>query len=169
MNQSPTDAEMVLVVAGLTLFGLACLQDWALRLVPNRVPAAIALAGLAARFLDGTLFGGIIASATIFLAAAALWRRGWLGGADVKLFAAGALLVPPASAIGFVLASCVAGGGLALAYLALSCVVPAPAAKRPIGRLRRYLRLEQRRLRRRGPLPYATAIAAGAAFIVLRG
>ena len=169
MNQPTTDAEMVLVAAGLVLFGLACLQDWALRLIPNRVPAAIALAGLSARVFDGTLLGGVIASATIFLAAAILWRRGWLGGADVKLFAAGALLVRPGSAIGFVLASCLAGGGLAIAYAALSCIVPPPAANRPTGRLRRYFRLEQRRLRRRGPLPYATAIAAGAAFIVLRG
>ena len=87
----------------------------------------------------------------------------------MKLLAAGALLAPPSAVTTFVLATCLAGGVLALGYAALSRIAPPPSPIRPATRLRRYLRLEQRRLRRRGPLPYATAIAAGAAFVLLGG
>ena len=153
---------------GIVLLGLACLQDWALRLVSNRIPAAIAVSGFVIRCIDGTILAGLSASAIVFLVAAGCWRRGWLGGADVKLFGAGAMLVPPGAVTGFVLATCLAGGVLALLYAAAGQIVPAPAAgPRPPGRFRRYLRMEQQRLRRRGPLPYATAIAAGALFVLM--
>ena len=161
--------HLLLCSAGLALFGLACMQDWAFRIVPNRVPAAIAATGMVLRVAEGSLLRGLLAATAVFCLAVLCWRRGWIGGADVKLFTAGTILVSPGSAAGFVLASCLAGGFLAVAYAAVSCLTPPPSATRPVSRLRRYLRLEQRRLRRRGPLPYATAIAAGAAFILLRG
>ncbi len=161
--------QTLLLSSGLALLGLACLQDWAMRLVMNRIPLAIAAIGLALRALDGSALPGLLAAGIIFLIAAFCWQRGWLGGADVKLFGAGALLVPPHLAAAFVLASCLAGGVLALAYAGLGLVAPAPSASRPLTRARRYWRLELRRLRRRGPLPYATAITAGAAFILLGG
>jgi prepilin peptidase CpaA len=159
----------VLLAAGLALFVLACLQDWAMRLVPNRVPAAIAAIGLTCRIIDGTLLMGLLAGFIVFFIAALCWRRGWLGGADVKLFGAGALLVPPSAAMGFVLATCLAGGILAALYGVLAYFVPPPSPVRPLSHLRRYWRLEQRRLKRRGPLPYATAIAVGATFVLLGG
>ena len=160
--------QLALLSAGLGLFGAACLQDWAVRLVSNRIPAAIALAGLGLRMLDGSAVAGLLAAFAVFAMAAFCWRQGWLGGADVKLFGAGALLVPPQGVAGFVLLTCVAGGILALGYAALGRLVPPPAAgARPRNRLRRYVRLEQLRLRRRGPLPYATAITAGAICILL--
>ena len=169
MVQHVNTLHLLLYSAGLALFGLACMQDWAIRLVPNRVPVAIAAAGLILRAAEGTLLTGLLAAATVFGLAVLCWRQGWIGGADVKLFTAGTILVSPGAAASFVLASCLAGGVLAVAYAALSCVVSPPSPNRPASRLRRYLRIEQRRLRRRGPLPYATAIAAGAAFILLRG
>ena len=169
MVQHLDTLHLLLCSVGLALFGVACLQDWATRLVPNRVPFSIAAAGLILRATEGTLLFGLLAATAVFCVAVLCWRQSWIGGADVKLFTAGTILVSPGFAVGFVLASCLAGGILALAYAALSCVVPAPSPARPASRLRRYLRLEQRRLRRRGPLPYATAIAAGAAFVLLRG
>ncbi len=140
-----------------------------MRLVPNRVPAAIAAVGVLLRVTDGTWLLGFLAAFIVFVLAAFCWRRGWLGGADVKLFAAGALLVPPSAATGFILASCLAGGVLAILYAGLSHLVPPPSATRPATNLRRYLRVEQRRMQRHGPLPYATAIAAGATFVLLGG
>ena len=162
-------SQFLLLCAGLTLFCLACLQDCAMRLVQNRVPAAIAAIGLALRLSNGTALAGVLMAGAVFAGAVYCWKRGWLGGADVKLLGAGALLVPPGAVTSFVLATCLAGGLLALAYAGLSRITPAPSAIRPTTHLRRYLRLEQRRLRRRGPLPYATAIAAGATFVLLGG
>ncbi len=164
-----TISQFLLLSSGLALFAVACLQDLAMRLVMNRIPLAIAAIGLMLRVLGGTAPQGLLAAAIVFSIAAFCWQRGWLGGADVKLFGAGALLVPPHLAPSFVLVSCLAGGMLALAYAGLGLLAPAPSASRPLTRARRYWRLELRRLRRRGPLPYATAIAAGAAFILMRG
>lgn len=169
MADPTTLTHLVLLSAGVALFVLACLQDWAMRLVPNRVPAAIAAIGLVCRIVDGTVLVGLLAAFIVFFIAALCWRRGWLGGADVKLLGAGALLVSPGAVFGFVLATCLAGGVLAAFYGVLSYFVPPPAPVRPLSYLRRYWRLEQRRLQRRGPLPYATAIAAGATFVLLGG
>lgn len=152
------------------MLGVACLQDWTVRLVANRIPAGIAVLALGLRGLDGTVLPGLLACGCVFAAALFCWRRGWLGGADVKLLAAAALLLPPAAAPDYVLATCVAGGVLALLYAAAGFLVPAPRpGPRPHSLLARYWRMEQRRLRRRGPLPYATAITAGVAIILTGG
>jgi len=117
--------------------------------------------------LDSNLPTGLVVSAVVFLVAAMCWRRGWLGGADVKLFGAGALLVPPAAAFGFVLSSCLAGGILAIGYWLIGRITAPSTTKRPSNLLRRLVRVERRRLRRGGPLPYAVAITAGACFMLI--
>jgi len=76
-------------------------------------------------------------------------------------------LLPPNAAFGFVLASCLAGGVLAIGYWLLGRVTASPATERPSGLLRRIIRVERRRLRRGGPLPYALAIAAGVCFTLI--
>ena len=153
---------------GTAMLLVACLYDWALRVVPNAIPLAIAASGMALRALCGNLAASGLAAVVVFVLAALCWRRGWLGGADVKLLGAGALLVAPAAACGFVLATCLAGGVLAVLYLLLGRVVPPPGPRlASAGLLRRIMRIERRRLRRRGPLPYATAIAAGACVALL--
>ncbi len=162
-----TTLSYIVEAAGMTLFGIAMFRDVMVRLVPNEVPLAIAALGAALRALDGNLLASLAASALVFLAAALCWRRGWLGGADVKLFGAGALLVPPTAAFGFVLSSCLAGGVLAVGYWLLGRVTAPPSIARPAGLLRRLIRVERRRLRRGGPLPYAVAIAAGACFTLI--
>lgn len=166
---TPDHLALLLQWAGLGLFAAASLQDLAYRLVPNTVPGLIAGLGLALRLLGGTVLPGLAAAATVFVLAALCWRRGWLGGADVKLFGAGALLVPPGAAAGFVLATCLAGGVLAIAYWALGRLVAPPPPERPRARLARLARVERRRLRRGGPLPYALALASGACFILAGG
>ena len=112
-----------LKMAGVALFGMAMLQDIMLRLVPNLVPLSIVGVSLILRTLDGNLAPSLVAGAVVFLLAAACWRRGWLGGADVKLFGAGALLVPSNAAFGFVLASCLAGGVSRPASWAFAAVI----------------------------------------------
>jgi prepilin peptidase CpaA len=150
---------------------LAALHDVVARTVPNWMPIALVAVGIAERILDGRVVAGLFAAALVFMLSGACWRRGWLGGGDVKLLAAAALAVPPMAVPPFAVAVALAGGVLGLVYLALGRVIPARAGPSGIGRrmplLSRALRIESWRLRRGGPLPYAIAIAAGGLFVLL--
>jgi prepilin peptidase CpaA len=125
----------------------------------------LALLGLALQVLHGSVLSGILASLIVFVSAAICWRRGWLGGGDVKLLGAAALAIPPGQVAHFVASVALIGAGLALAYLLASRVTPAPGVRRPGGLVARAIRIECWRIRRGGPLPYACAIAAGFLFI----
>ena len=140
----------------------AALHDAALRTIPNALCALIAGAGIALRLAAGDVWPAVGAAGLVFALACLAWRLGALGGGDVKLLAAASLLVPPASVPTLLLAVALAGGVLALGYLAARHVVPKPPHVRPAGFARRLLRAEAWRIRRGGPLPYAVAIAAGA-------
>ena len=168
MSDAAASCIAVFTIFGFGLLVVACLFDLGWRLVPNSIPLAVALSGLGARIVAGDAAYGALAASCVFVAAAFCWRRCWLGGADVKLLGAGALLVPPGLVPGFVLATCLAGGAVAVLYLAAGLAVAPPGPICPASRLARLARIERRRLRRHGPLPYATAIAAGAG-IVLAG
>ena len=138
---------------GLFSLGLVLAAAWhdlLARTVPNRLPVLLALVGLA-RLAAGAVFAGA------FLC----WRRGWLGGGDVKLLAACALSVPPHLVPGLLAAIAIAGAGLALVYLAARRWVRPAGGARPAGLLARALRAERWRIARGGPLPYAVAIAIG--------
>ncbi len=161
-------ASMLITACAVLLLG-AVASDVALRLVPNWVPALLAAAGLALRAVSGTLVGGLIAAASVFALALVCWRRRWMGGGDVKLLAAATLTVPPLAAAGLLAAVALAGGALAALYRLLGAVLP-PVRVQPgragVGGLARILRRERRRIARRGPVPYAAAIAAGTIFVL---
>jgi len=157
---------MILLPAGLALVA-AALHDIAARTIPNGLSLAIACAGLLARALADELLPGLVAAGLVFLLGWAAWRCRVMGGGDVKLLAACALLAPPAAAPGLVLAVALAGGLLALAYLGLRPVMPAPALARPTPLAARAWRAEAWRIRRRGPLPYGVAIALRTFFTLL--
>jgi prepilin peptidase CpaA len=157
---------MILVPAGLALVA-AALHDIAARTIPNGLSLAIACAGLLARATANELLPGLVAAGLVFLLGWAAWRCRVMGGGDVKLLAACTLLASPAAVPGLVLAVALAGGVLALAYLGLRPVVPAPALARPGTLGARAWRAEAWRIRRRGPLPYGVAIALGTFFTLL--
>lgn len=154
----------LLAVPAAGLLGYAALHDLAVRTVPNWLPALVLLLGICARVLDHDLLSGVVVAAIAFTVLFCIWVAGLMGGGDVKLWAATVLLVPPGwqPQFAFFINVVLAGGLLALLYLGLSLVVPRPRATLQGGRLRRFLRVEQWRIGRRGPLPYACAIAAGA-------
>jgi prepilin peptidase CpaA len=173
---------MTMFLAGGGLLAYAAAHDIGFRTVPNWVSVALAACGLALRLLQGDAGWGLACGAMVFCCAYAAWWRGWMGGADVKLLGAAAVFVAPPLVPMLIIATSLAGGILALAYLAAGHAVrrfdkaaryAAPsgeqganrpaiaAAPRRRGLLRRAARCELRRLRRLGPLPYATAIAAG--------
>jgi prepilin peptidase CpaA len=97
----------------------------------------------------------------------ALWLRGFIGGGDVKLTAAAALALPPSEVGAFLLAIALAGGVLALLYLALSVIVRRPAPGIRHGLPARLLKAETWRMHRRGPIPYGVAIATGGLFTLI--
>jgi prepilin peptidase CpaA len=90
-----------------------------------------------------------------------MWVRGWLGGADVKLLGAAAVAVAPGSVGSLLLGVSLAGGVLALVYLALSRLVhrPPPGPRKHF--LTKLVKAELWRIHRQAPLPYAVAIATG--------
>jgi prepilin peptidase CpaA len=158
---APALLAPALLAAGLLLLIVAGLHDCAVRTVPNMLCALLLLCGLALRVIGGDPGHGLLAGAIVFVICALIWRFGWLGGGDVKLLAAAAVFEPPPAVPELVLYTSLAGGILALIYLIAGRLVPAPARVRPHRMLSRIARCELWRLRRRGPLPYAAAIAAG--------
>jgi len=150
-----------LLIASAAILLVAALHDIATRTVPNWMAAALAFLGLLSQLLHGRPIVGIVSALVVFLVAAFCWRRGWLGGGDVKLLGAAALIVPPGDVISFVAAVTLTGAVLALAYLAARRVITVSVGKRPAHLIGRAIRAERWRIRRSGPLPYALAIAAG--------
>jgi prepilin peptidase CpaA len=157
---TPVLAEVAVAVGLALLFG-AALHDVAVRTVPNCVAVAVAALGLASRLLEGDLVLGLALAACVFVGAALLWMRRLMGGADAKLLGAVALLAPPARLPDLLLTIALCGGVLALFYLAMSYVVARPAEGPRRSLLGRLAKAERWRLSRRGPLPYAAAIAGG--------
>jgi prepilin peptidase CpaA len=157
----PTLLHSILLFAAAAAVLLASVHDVAVRTVPNRVSLLVAAAGLGLNTLDGQLIPALSAGGLVFAGGWFCWRHRWIGGGDVKLLGACALLVPPASVAELVLATAMAGGVLALFYLALAQVLPGGVTPRPAGLIGRIWRAERRRIIRRLSLPYACAIAAG--------
>ena len=159
------------VVVGISAVILlsAVLNDVAFRVIPNWMPAILLLFSGGIGMLDGRLVPSLLACSLIFLGAGFCWRHGWLGGGDVKLLAACGLLVPPGLILAMLLDIALAGGVLALLYLALGRMLAAPQVTNPTGLLRRIIWAERHRIRNRVSLPYASAIAAGTLLVLLGG
>ncbi len=160
-----------LAAAGFLLF--AALHDIAARTVPNWVACAVILVGLTGHAYDNNLLIGLAAAFIVFLVAALCWRRGWLGGADVKLMGASVVAVPSGQILTFIVAMSIAGSLFAAVYMTVGAVArrfyrpTAVPTLRPTRLPARVVRAEMWRLRRGGPLPYACAIAAGFLFVQL--
>ncbi len=148
---------------------MAALHDVAVRTVPNAPIIVVVVCSLALATVQHRLLASGIIAALLFLATLVPWLRGYMGGADAKLIAASGLLVPPGSVMGMLLVTSLAGGALCLPYLPGRRLFSRPAAGRPDRLLARIMRCERWRLRRRGPLPYAVAIATGTLFALLHG
>ena len=152
-----------LLAMAAVLLGLASLNDIATRTIPDLVPLALMVIGVATHLVHGTATTAIAAGAAVLLVCGLCWRCGWIGGGDVKLLAACACLVPSALVLQLVLLTAIVGGVLATVYLILSRLtwvsrVPiySAPARSLVGRIGR---AELRRIRRRAGLPYACAIA----------
>ncbi len=157
---------LILLAAAILLFAALC--DIGFRAIPDWTSLAIAADGCLLRLLDHGLPAGLGCGLAVFALAVFCWHRGWLGGGDVKLLGATAILVPPNLVPSYVMTVAFAGGGLALIYLVLERLVPTPRLRHPAPLLWRVLIVECRRIHRRASLPYATAIGAAALLILVR-
>jgi prepilin peptidase CpaA len=143
--------DFALSVAAIALFGAAALSDLLHRRISNKLSAGLLLLGLVRVAMTVADGGGIwsaavdLATATLVFALGALaFHLRALGGGDVKLLAAGALWLGIGELGAYLLTTVLAGGLLALAFLAW------------------HVTMRYRRAAPPGPtLPYAVAIAAG--------
>jgi prepilin peptidase CpaA len=106
----------------------------------------------------------------LFVLLVLLHSRGIMGGGDVKLAAATAIGLPPASIYHFIVYTALAGGVLACLHLALRFGLrhSSPhAPRRGAGLIQRVLSAERWRIARHGSLPYGVAIACGGIWAVL--
>jgi prepilin peptidase CpaA len=172
----PSAIVMAMTFASCAVLVLAAGHDVVSRTVPNWMSMAIACFGFVASAAAGRLLVSTGLGLAIFIAAAICWRRGWMGGADVKLLGAIAIVLPPGMVATFAIAMSLAGAAHAIAYMLARRVVtpplPLPATSlRPRARslFSRALRAEQWRISRGGPLPYACAIAFGFLFVICNG
>ena len=164
--------QTIPMVLGIVLLLVAALHDVAARTIPNWTSIGIALLGVFLRFAGGQLLLGLALGLLVFVLATFCWLRGWMGGGDVKLMAAAAIFVPPVHVGAMLVDITLAGGIVATIYLVSRTVLRRLAKTnppRPQGLLGRVLRAERWRLMRGGPLPYASAIAAGTVFVIISG
>jgi prepilin peptidase CpaA len=155
----------ILAAAAILLLLAAACYDVATRLIPDRISLGLLCLGIAARLDLGwsALAVSLCVALLVAMVLVLLHARGIIGGGDVKLVVALAVGLPPLATIDFLQATLLAGGGLGLVYLLLARLpVPRPTPLQAGAAMpRRLLAMECRRIRRRGPLPYAVAIALG--------
>jgi prepilin peptidase CpaA len=159
------------VVFALGLLGAAAGWDIAVRRIPDLTSLGLLLLGIAERASEGVADLGVsvACAALVFVLLTLLHARGLLGGGDVKLAAALAIGLPPLGIYQLVMLTGALGGLLALLYLLLAQILPAPRPAGPAATLLKRIRAaEAWRIRRRGPLPYGVAIAGAGAFLLLR-
>lgn len=164
---------MALAALILILLGFAAWRDIATRTIPDVVSAGILLVGLAARAPSGWTAVATSAATMVFVFAALLpcHSRGLVGGGDVKLLAALAFGLSPFASYQMIAYVVLAGAILALVYVALRRILlhfdtPSHAAPRRGSIAHRVLAIELWRIRKGAPLPYALAIAIGAALVL---
>ncbi len=146
------------------LFFTAAVWDVWKRIIPNVLPAGLIVLFICAGLLSPSpvdWLSHLASGLLVLFVGAVLFGFGWLGGGDVKLWAAGALwagleLVP--FQVGFV---AISGGVLALLMMFMRSKLPyfvmlLPSSIRPS--------LPQIFMRGE-PIPYGVAIAAGSIFI----
>ena len=133
----------------------AAASDVRSRRIPNALTGALAVAGVCTAGATGGLTGAGIALAILAVSLAAgtyAFSRGWFGGGDIKLLAAGCCGLTPALAADYLLYTALCGGLLSLYWLASS--------------QRMVTVLITRQLPQTGErLPYGVAAAGGALFL----
>ena len=148
-------AVIVWLLVGLMI--AAALQDAVQLKISNLITGFVLGLAVIAMLTSGPTIG-LWQNAAVFLVllgvGTILFSNGVLGGGDVKLLAAVGLWTDGASALRLIVATCLAGGVLALLIIVLRTVVPAAAAARV------------KTLKPKAGIPYGIAIAVGAILVI---
>ncbi len=165
--------EQFLVVSFAGLLIWAATSDIHNLVIPNRVSTAVAglwLAWAAARLAGGSLVGPLVLSAGLgagaFALGAALFAMRFVGGGDVKLFAAVTLWAGPGLAMPFLFLTLLAGGVLALSVLLFRFtrnLMMQPAAGAPVLAVSVALMSALK-----STVPFGMAISVGGLFVAYR-
>jgi prepilin peptidase CpaA len=147
--------------------------DIAKRRIPNVVTGAAAVSGLVVQLVDKgwlSALSGVGAALVTILLLYRPWLAGGLGGGDVKMASAAAIWVGLDGMIRYALAVAAAGGVVALIMYLLSrkSVRQEVRANLTLAALQQTLPTVEIRKPGRPSVPYGLAIAAGAAFVLLR-
>jgi prepilin peptidase CpaA len=155
------------LAAGFVLVAslLAAISDVRTRRIPNALPIALLVCGLAANAFIGWQAAAIdiaIVVAVLFAGSVAFSFR-LIGGGDVKLLAAAAGALDYPSAVSFILFTLVCGGVLAVAFSATRGRLGATIANVQSMALPLFSGVRPVRPQDSIAMPYALAIFAGAA------
>ncbi|WP_137178721.1 prepilin peptidase [Roseomonas sp. AR75] len=151
------------LLATTAILAIAAWSDLATRTIPDWCSLALLALGIAVRLAEGPT-AALSSLAMAFIIGCGfliLHARGFIGGGDVKLIAALAVGTAPSALPDLLFAIGLAGGALGVAYLVMSRFMPRPALRPNAALPMRVAVVEANRIARRGPLPYALAIAAG--------
>jgi prepilin peptidase CpaA len=153
---------------------VAVVWDVGWRRIPNAVCGAVALAGLAVQLWDAGvlaalagLAGGVLTVALLF----AFWKRGGIGGGDVKLAGSVAIWMGPRLLPAYWLAAALAGGVVAAVCLMVSrrAVRQEIRQNLTLAALHKMMPDVPVATPGRVSVPYGVAIAVGTAFVWWRG
>jgi prepilin peptidase CpaA len=112
--------QKLILLFAVGLFAVIADSDVRRRRIPNELTAGVAGLGLVRMFLAGDPIAALhtlAAAGAVFGAAFLLFRRGLVGGGDVKLLAAAALLVGDRDLFGFLFLMSLCGALVALAIV----------------------------------------------------
>jgi len=173
-------SAMLLTVSVAALF-VAALVDLRRRIIPNRLVLVIAVCGVGRRLLaaPGLIWFDLLAASSIVVALGLLAHHEWIGGGDVKLIAAVALLFPLSEVGALLLNIAIAGGLMGCTYLAIRAKAtkiqkprfcPADAqedTRDTTWGLEDLLSGERMRIAAGEPMPYALAVLGGVIYRIV--
>ena len=154
--------QLTVLLLGIGIFAVVAYGDIRTRRIPNELIVAILALAAFRIAMDGDPRAGLFtlaASAGLFVSTFLLFWRGLLGGGDVKLIGATALLIGYHSFFEFLFVMSVSGALIAVAVFARDRLGPRRAATTPP--------LEEQEVQARLTVPYGVAIAAAGIVVLL--
>jgi prepilin peptidase CpaA len=171
----------VLLTVGVAALVAAALVDLRSRIVPNRLVLIIAVCGIGIQLLSspGWIWLSLLASASIVVVLGLLAHHDLMGGGDVKLIGAVALLFPASEILSLLLSVAIAGGAMSCIYLVLRANVmripkarfcssdPHEETQNMSWSRENLLSGERLRIAAGEPMPYAFAVLGGVLYRIV--